>query len=198
MNTILIAEDEKFIRRGLRTMIERSPIPTGEILEARDGKEALELLRTRQVDLLVTDIRRPRMDGIELVSHLGNLDHQPMVLVVSGYDDFSYAVEMLRGGAQDYLLKPVERERLYQALEKLEERYCREQAAREERDRQFRRVLRQLMLEGVRSGEQRELLEKARGRFFAGAYVGVCAGACDLPAAEGALCLRGPKIMIRS
>ena len=41
MNTILIAEDEKFIRRGLMTMIERSPVPTGEILEARDGEEAL-------------------------------------------------------------------------------------------------------------------------------------------------------------
>ena len=191
MNTILIAEDEKFIRRGLRTMIERSPIPTGEILEARDGKEALELLRTRQVDLLVTDIRMPRMDGIELVSQLGNLDHQPMVLVVSGYDDFSYAVEMLRSGAQDYLLKPVERERLYQALEKLEERYCQEQAAREEQDRQLRRTLRQLMLEGSQSGEQRELLEKVREQFFAGPYVGICVGACDLPAMEGALRLRG-------
>ena len=191
MNTILSAEDEKFIRRGLRTMIERSPIPTGEILEARDGEEALELLRARQVDLLVTDIRMPRMDGIALVSQLENLDHQPMVLVVSGYDDFSYAVEMLRSGAQDYLLKPVERERLYQALEKLEERYCREQAAREEQDQQFRRILRQLMLEDARTEEQRELLEKVRGQFFTGPYVGVCAGACEQPPAEGALRLLG-------
>ena len=63
MNTILIAEDEKFIRRGLKAMIERSPVPTGEILEARDGEEALEVLHIRPVDLLVTDIRMPRMDG---------------------------------------------------------------------------------------------------------------------------------------
>ena len=188
MNTILIAEDEKFIRRGLRTMIERSPVPTGEILEARDGEEALELLRTRPVDLLVTDIRMPRMDGLELVSQLGNLDHQPMVLVVSGYDDFSYAVEMMRSGAQDYLLKPVERERLWQALEKLEEQYIREQAAHEEQDRQFQRALRQLMLEGARD---RELLEKVRGQFFFGPYVGYCTGTQEQPAPEGALCIRG-------
>lgn len=71
MNTILIAEDEKFIRRGLKTMIERSPVLTGEILEARDGEEALALLHERPVDLLVTDIRMPKMDGIELVSRLG-------------------------------------------------------------------------------------------------------------------------------
>ncbi|MDE7218527.1 MAG: response regulator [Oscillospiraceae bacterium] len=191
MNTILIAEDEKFIRRGLKTMIERSPVPTGEILEARDGEEALELLRARPVDLLVTDIRMPRMDGIELVSQLGNLDHQPMVLVVSGYDDFSYAVEMLRSGAQDYLLKPVERERLYQALEKLEERYRKEQTAREEQERQFYHALRQLMLESLRDEERQKLLEKVRERFFAGPYVGFCSGTVEQPVPEGVLCLRG-------
>lgn len=190
MNTILIAEDEKFIRRGLRTMIERSPVPTGEILEARDGEEALGLLRTRPVDLLVTDIRMPRMDGIELVSRLRELDRPPMVLVVSGYDDFSYAVEMLRSGAQDYLLKPVERERLYEALEKLEERYRREQSAQEEQDRQLHRALRQLMLEGA-GGEHSGLLEKARESFFPGPYVGFCVGAGEYPLPERALRLRG-------
>ena len=191
MNTILIAEDEKFIRRGLKTMIERSPVPTGEILEARDGEEALELLRRHPVDLLVTDIRMPRMDGLELVSHMGDLDHQPRVLVVSGYDDFSYAVEMLRGGVQDYLLKPVERDRLYQALEKLEAQYLSKQAAREEHDRQLRRALRQLMLEGPQGVEHQELLEKIRGMFFPGPYVGFCTGVWDQPLPEGTLRLRG-------
>lgn len=109
MKTILIAEDEKFIRKGLVTMVRRSGVPVETILEARDGEEALELLRQNQVDLLITDIRMPKMDGIKLVSQLGELDHQPMVLVISGYDDFSYAVEMLRNGVFDYLLKPVER-----------------------------------------------------------------------------------------
>ena len=97
----LIAEDEKFIRKGLKTMVQRAPISVDVILEARDGEEALEMLRGSEVDLLITDIRMPKMDGIELVSHLEELDRPPMVLVVSGYDDFSYAVEMLRKGAFD-------------------------------------------------------------------------------------------------
>ena len=123
MNTVLIAEDEKLLRAGLRTMVSRSGVPYTEILEARDGQEALETLKSRQVDLLITDIRMPKMDGIELVSRIRDeLDYSPAVLVVSGYDDFSYAVEMLRNGAQDYLLKPVERERLYNAIRKVEER----------------------------------------------------------------------------
>lgn len=120
MNTILIAEDEKFIRMGLKTMVQRSGIPVGEVLEARDGEEALEILRQRSVDLLITDIRMPKMDGIALVEQLNTLPHSPMVLVVSGYDDFNYAVAMLRSGVSDYLLKPVERQKLCEVLEKLE------------------------------------------------------------------------------
>lgn len=123
MNTVLIAEDEKFIRMGLKTMVQRSGIPIGEVLEARDGAEALEILRNRSVDLLITDIRMPKMDGIQLVEKLHTLPHAPMILVVSGYDDFNYAVAMLRGGVSDYLLKPVERQQLCGVLEKLEDQY---------------------------------------------------------------------------
>lgn len=98
MNTILIAEDEKFIRLGLKTMTQRSGVPVGEILEARDGEEALELLKTHRIDLLITDIRMPKLDGIALVEQLNTLPHPPMVLAVSGYEDFNYAVAMLRSG----------------------------------------------------------------------------------------------------
>lgn len=186
MKTILIAEDEKFIRKGLITMVQRSPIPAETILEARDGEEALELLRQNEVDLLVTDIRMPKMDGIELVSQLGELDHQPMVLVISGYDDFSYAVEMLRNGAFDYLLKPVEREKLFAVLKKLEDQYRQKLARREERGRQLVRALRHLMLEqDADSPEWREQADRCREGFFPGPYVGFCAGGCYTPRPEG-------------
>ena len=192
MNKILIAEDEKFIRMGLKTMVQRAPIPVGEILEARDGEEALELLRQHRVDLLITDIRMPKMDGIQLVNQLGIKGQSPMILVISGYDDFSYAVEMLRGGASDYLLKPVERERLYGALEKLEEQFQRRQAADEEENRQMRQALRQLMLEPANGGpEWEKLAEQCAGRFFPGPYVGFCAGERIETLPESALCLRG-------
>lgn len=191
MKTILIAEDEKFIRKGLITMVQRSPIPAEAILEARDGEEALELLRQNEVDLLITDIRMPKMDGIELVSQLGDLDHQPMVLVISGYDDFSYAVEMLRNGAFDYLLKPVEREKLFAVLKKLEDQYQQKQAQREERGQQLVRTLRHLMLEqDADSPEWREQAGRCREGFFPGPYVGFCAGGCDAPLPEVVLRLR--------
>ena len=164
MKTILISEDEKLIRKGLQTMVRRSPVPVETILEARDGEEALSLMKQNVVDLLITDIRMPKMDGIELVAHLGELEYKPLVLVISGYDDFSYAVEMLRQGVFDYMLKPVERERLYAVLEKLEEQYRLRQAEREDNERQVSQILRHLMLKQDTDGDEwLEQVEKYRG-----------------------------------
>lgn len=191
MNTILIAEDEKFIRLGLKTMTQRSGIPVGEILEARDGEEALALLQSHNVDLLITDIRMPKMDGIALTEQLRTLPHPPMVLVVSGYEDFNYAVTMLRNGASDYLLKPVERQKFCAALEKLEAQYQEHQKMASQTRQQFHHALRLLMLE--RSGESREtddLMTRYGSMFFADAYVGFCGEVCPEALPEDVICLR--------
>ncbi len=192
MNTVLIAEDEKLLRAGLRTMVSRSGVPYTEILEARDGQEALETLKSRQVDLLITDIRMPKMDGIELVSRIRDeLDYSPAVLVVSGYDDFSYAVEMLRNGAQDYLLKPVERERLYNAIRKVEEQIVERNAEKEAREREYLDTLRQLMMEPDAKGDEwRERLARYGGDFFSGPYVGFCSGEAGVVMPDSVLKIR--------
>lgn len=121
MRNLLIVEDEKMIRQGIVTMAKRAPVEIGEILECRNGEEALNLLRSRQVDAMFTDIRMPKMDGITLLKYLKELAHPPKTVVVSGYDDFSYAVEALRGGAQDYILKPIEREKVFAILKKIDD-----------------------------------------------------------------------------
>ena len=190
MKTVLITEDEKLLRAGLKTMVGRSGVPIGEILEARDGQEALEILRTHHVDLLITDIRMPKMDGIELVTHLSELGYTPAVLVISGYDDFSYAVEMLRNGVQDYLLKPVERESLYSAIRKAEELYLKHDAARESKEREYLDALRQLMLEQDAKGEEwNERLRRYDGHFFTGSYVGFCSSQTEKPLPNNVLSL---------
>ena len=116
MKSLLIVEDEKLIRQGIHTMAARSGVPIDEIYEANNGEVALAILKEHKIDVMFTDIRMPRMDGIELVKHLKELDYIPHVVAVSGYDDFSYAVEMLRNGASEYMLKPVEREKVHKVL----------------------------------------------------------------------------------
>nr|MCR5754632.1 response regulator [Acetatifactor sp.] len=120
MHTLLIVEDEKMIRQGIKAMVQRSGVPIDIILECGNGEVALEILKSQPVDVMFTDIRMPKMDGIALVKAMQELPHRPLTVAVSGYDEFSYAVEMLRAGVREYILKPVDREQVKQILEKLD------------------------------------------------------------------------------
>ncbi len=121
MNKILIAEDEKLIRQGIKAMIERAPITYSEIIECKNGKEALNIINSTKIDVLFTDIKMPKMDGITLVKNISELKTKPEVIIISGYDDFSYAVSALRYGAREYILKPIHRDEINKILVKLED-----------------------------------------------------------------------------
>jgi two-component system response regulator YesN len=130
MRKILVADDEKLIRIGIKTMIENKENNNYSISVCSNGKEALEILTKEKFDILITDIRMPLMDGITLMQKIDEINHKPKIIILSGYDDFNYAAESLRCGAKDYLLKPIKRLDLYASLEKVEkemdvyEDYC--------------------------------------------------------------------------
>ncbi|GHV69399.1 hypothetical protein AGMMS49928_11580 [Spirochaetia bacterium] len=111
MPVILIADDEKNIRAGIRKILTES-LP-GDVVyqEAKNGEEALDLAGTGGADILITDIRMPKMDGIELMrkirTELKNDDME--IIVLSGYDDFSYAQEAITFRASSYIVKPVDK-----------------------------------------------------------------------------------------
>ena len=130
MNTILIAEDEKFIRKGLVTMVRRSGVPVETILEARDGEEALELLHQNPVDLLITDIRMPFMDGLDLSRLVLREFPNTKIVIISGYDDFEYARQAISIGVDRYLLKPITKKALLDVLAELKEKIEGERANR--------------------------------------------------------------------
>ena len=67
---------------------------------------------------MFTDIRMPKMDGIELVERMQECEHIPLTVAISGYDDFNYAVAMMHNGVREYLLKPIEREKIWQRCRK--------------------------------------------------------------------------------
>lgn len=121
MRTLLLVEDEKLIRKGIRSMIERSGIDIDEIIEATNGEQALEILNQREIDVMFTDIHMPKMDGITLVNAIKDMPNKPLIAAISGFDDFEYAVGMLRGGVKEYILKPVDRNKITETLEKFEE-----------------------------------------------------------------------------
>lgn len=120
MKSLLIVEDEKMIRHGIATMAQRCSVEIEEIIECRNGEEALEILSEKSIDVMFTDIRMPKMDGIQLVKETEMIKNRPDIVVISGYDDFNYAVEMLKHGVSDYILKPVKRDKIEEILVKLD------------------------------------------------------------------------------
>lgn len=181
MKTVLIAEDEKLIRKGLIAMVRRAPIDVEEIIEARNGEQALEVLRDRKADLVITDIRMPGMDGIELVKRINQMEDTPFVLVISGYDDFSYAVEMLRSGVQNYLLKPVERESFYSSLQKIDQLVKEKEEQTRNQDKDFRHAIRSIMLQDAANGETMDgEIERYEAMFPQGAYRVICSRSKEL------------------
>ncbi len=120
MKKVLVVEDEKLIRQGIAAMIKRSGVVVEEVIECSNGLAALDVLSQQNVDVMFTDIRMPKMNGIELAQAVQDLDNPPLTVAISGYDDFSYAVEMMRHGVREYILKPVEREKLKDVLMKLD------------------------------------------------------------------------------
>lgn len=118
MIEILIADDEKLIRAGIAKMISKS-IENIElkIVEAKNGQEALEICKTDEPQVLITDIRMPIMDGVELMKNVSALETKPKIIVLSGFDDFVYAKSAIESGALSYILKPVDKNELIKAVE---------------------------------------------------------------------------------
>jgi two-component system, response regulator YesN len=118
---VLIADDEYIIREGIRFSIDWEEFGMEVIGEAEDGEEAVELAIKHQIDIILIDLNMPIMNGLAAMKHLRDeLAHCKMV-VISGYDEFHYAQEAIRLQVEDYLLKPVNPEKLKKVLIELKQ-----------------------------------------------------------------------------
>ncbi len=139
---ILIVDDEPRHRRGMMNLI-LSFRPGDRLNAAGDGEAALALVREEQPDLVLTDIRMPNMDGLEFLKRIEEARPKPRVVMVSAYNLFDYAQQALRHGASDYLLKPVDENKLSAMLGRIEEEISAEERRKresEERDLHFART----------------------------------------------------------
>lgn len=115
--TILIVEDEPRTRKGIQKTLEVWSEGRYEILSAAGGDEAVKLLNEKRVHLLITDIRMPEITGLKLVESLKNREQKPVVIIISAYSEFHYAQEAIRLGVLNYLLKPLNKHKLIEAVE---------------------------------------------------------------------------------
>lgn len=118
-HNILIVDDEELIRQGLKARLTYLEIETDEIFEASNGKEALEIVKDNRVDVVITDIRMPDMDGLTMIREIQKIQVHTQFMVLSGYAEFSYAEEAISLGVKAYLLKPVSNDELKENILKI-------------------------------------------------------------------------------
>src|SRR5690606_19328813 len=109
MPKILIIDDERFIRASLREILEYEKF---EVTEAQDGEEGLAKIQEEDFDLVLCDVKMPKMDGIEVLDHAKAMERSPQFIMISAHGSIETAVEATKKGAFDFIPKPPDLNRL--------------------------------------------------------------------------------------
>ncbi|MGO4528098.1 response regulator [Paenibacillus sp. 2TAF8] len=119
MLKVLLVDDEMYIRKGMHELIDWRSLGMEIAGEAENGLEALNKAECLRPDIIITDIRMPILDGLELIREIDKSPTlEPIFIIISGYHDFKYAQQAIRYGVQDYILKPIDDEEMTTTLQK--------------------------------------------------------------------------------
>lgn len=139
MIKVLIVDDEPFIRQGLKIIIDWARYGYEICAEAANGNEAIDILQSQKVDLVIVDIKMPGMNGLELIEYIrNNVNVNMRFIILSGYYEFNYARQAIQYSVEDYILKPVQEKELIKIIQKIKDDYYR--------------------------GKEREIIEKEKAR----------------------------------
>ena len=122
MLKVLVVEDEEMIRKGIVLAVDWAALDCVVVGEAANGLQALEAVERYAPSLIITDLKMPVMDGLEMLRQLRERGNNAFVIILTAYDSFSYAQAALRLGAVDFLLKPFHDGELEQAVTRLKQR----------------------------------------------------------------------------
>ena len=115
---LVIADDEPKIRRGIEGILDWNDFNIDIVGEAEDGELALEVIQEKKPDIILLDINMPFLSGLNLLERLKDINNKSIVIIISGYDDFSYAQKALRFNVFDYILKPVNKKSMEDIITK--------------------------------------------------------------------------------
>ncbi|MCG7334625.1 response regulator [Sporosarcina sp. ACRSM] len=119
MFRMMIIEDEVWMRKGLEKMLAWDELHIQHVASARNGQEALELMDECKPDIILTDIKMPKIDGFGMLDKISEITGRlPKIIIISGYDDFEFAKKAIQHAVIDYILKPVDPEELEKSLTK--------------------------------------------------------------------------------
>ena len=116
MKTVMLVEDEELILEGLHAIIDWEELGMQVVHMAHNGKEALELFEKEPVDIIVTDVEMPVLNGLGFLKALREKNTRSRCVILTGYDEFEYARKAISLDVEDYILKPIDDEKLTEVL----------------------------------------------------------------------------------
>ena len=119
MYSVMLVDDEKLILQGLMNIIEWEDIGLRVVQTAQNGYDALEIFKDNPVDIIITDINMPKLTGLELIREVRNINSKTKFIILTGYDEFTYAREAIKYGVESYILKPIDEDELQETLVKI-------------------------------------------------------------------------------
>lgn len=122
MKTVVVVEDEYRTRNGIRNLIPKLNENFKVVGEAEDGKEGIEIINSLQPDIVFSDIKMPKIDGLRMIEDVIALNLHPIFVVITGFADFEFARTSLRLCVSDFLLKPVSTKEMKNLLDKLDKK----------------------------------------------------------------------------
>lgn len=121
MTNVVIVDDEAIVLNGLKNLIPWAQLDSKIIGEFTNGKDALDMILTEHPDIVITDVRMPVMDGLMLCKSIHASLPNTVNIILSAYDDFSYAQSAIKYGVTEYILKPIDRQKINQLINKIRE-----------------------------------------------------------------------------
>ena len=121
MLRLMIVDDEQIIREALSSMIDYTSLGYEVIATAKNGMEAYDRIRDDYPDVVITDIKMPILNGLELIERASRIDSRITFILLSGYGEFEYAKQAMKYGVRYYLLKPTDKQELINCLDTIRE-----------------------------------------------------------------------------
>ena len=165
MYTVYLADDEQLIREGLAETIPWDSLGMNLIGTAEDGRQALKEIRELKPDVVLTDIRMPYLDGLDLIGKIREDHPSCRVVIITGHGEFTYAQSAIQLGVSDFVLKPIDVTSLCRTLGKLTQELDSEKHQQNE--------VKEMRIQLQQAGEfrlQRQLRRYMMGRKCAGHY----------------------------
>lgn len=179
MLTVLIADDEYFIRQRIKRIIDWEILELQCVGEAENGKQVLDFICGKQIDILLLDINMPVLSGIDVLEYIYHRDINTKIIFLTGYSDFEYAQKAIKYQAINYLVKPIDKESLETALLSCKNKILSAQDKEKEMNKYYRYLRRSYLYKIAADGKDMTDLSKRYPSFLTKTFYCFLGVYCD-------------------